>query len=165
MPGLTPAIGACFAEAACVCLEEQTHHSGVNMSIDGECVHKLAILWNNQGYSDQRLRAWGDPDVATEQGAYGVAALLVDKLTDFTVVNRARKGKGFDYWLGKKDSPDVLLQGCARLEVSGIRKGKMATLSARTKQKIQQITPSDGPLPGIVVVVEFGTPRARVVVK
>ena len=49
----------------------------------------------------------------------------------------------------------------ARLEVSGIRTGSNSTVSARVEQKLRQISVSSGNLPGIVVVVEFGTPLAR----
>jgi hypothetical protein len=43
------------------------------------------------------------------------------ELTDYTIVERACKGTGFDYWLGDED--DDLFQWKARLEISGILKG------------------------------------------
>jgi len=111
------------------------------------------------------MRAWADPDEATEQGACGIAALLVDALTDYTILQRARKGPGFDYWLGKKGSASVLFQDKARLEVSGIRSGDEREIARRVRQKTKQIQRSNGMLPGLVAVVEFGTPRSRVKLK
>ena len=36
MPGITPTFGATLAEAATVCLEAQSHNSGVKMAVDGD---------------------------------------------------------------------------------------------------------------------------------
>ena len=96
-----------------------------------------------------------------EYGACGIAALLVDSMTEYTIIERSQKGPGFDYWLGKKGTNTPLFQEKARLEVSGIRKGESSGIEARVRQKEKQITPSDGSLPGIIVVVEFSSPRAR----
>lgn len=72
-------------------------------------------------------RCWNDQEYTTEQAAYGIALLLLSKLTEFTVVERSRKGTGFDYWLGKPtDSSDLPFQKSMRLEVSGIRQGSQA---------------------------------------
>jgi hypothetical protein len=162
MPGITPRIGAYLAEAAVTCLEEETHCPGVSMRIDGDCKHQLQIRWLAEGDRGQRSRAWRDADEATEQGACGIAALLVAALTEYTVIERARKGPGFDYWLGRKDSVAPLFQDKARLEVSGLRRGDDRTIESRVRRKAKQIEPSDAVLPGLVAVVEFGSPRTRV---
>jgi len=83
-------------------------------------------------------------------------------LTEYTVVERARKGPGFDYWLGKKDSVAPLFQDKARLEVSGLRRGDDRSLESRVRRKAKQIEASDRGLPGLVAVVEFSSPRTRV---
>jgi hypothetical protein len=104
---------------------------------------------------------WADPGETTEQGAYGIALLLVRALTGLTVVERSRKGTGFDWWLGPDDR---LFQAKARLEVSGIREGDLRTIRSRVRVKVKQTERSDvSGFPAFVVVVEFGTPRARVV--
>ena len=97
----------------------------------------------------------------------GIAALLLPHLTKLTVIERAVKGKGFgfDFWLGSIDDPDFLFQRKARLEVSGIRKGSDSIFQSRVKMKLEQIQPSDTLSPGYVCVVEFGTPRTRIVKK
>lgn len=34
--GITPAFGECLSQAASVCLEDQSHKSGVNLNVDGD---------------------------------------------------------------------------------------------------------------------------------
>jgi len=165
MAGITPRVGAYLAEAAVTCLEQERHNPDVDMRIDGACEHRLRVRWTEQGDAAQRARAWGDADVATESGACGIAALLVTELTDYTVVERARKGPGFDYWLGRKDGSALLFQEKARLEVSGVRRGDDPAIESRVRRKMKQIEPSDNGLPGVVAVVEFGSPRTRVMTK
>jgi hypothetical protein len=52
-----------------------------------------------------------------------------------------------------------------RLEVSGIRKGDDSRIKARIKQKLEQVSPTDGTLPAYIVVVEFSNPLAFIVKK
>lgn len=63
------------------------------------------------------------------------------------------------------DDSDTLFQRKARLEVSGIRKGSEAIIQSRVNMKLKQIAPSDSVAPGYVAVVEFGTPKTRIVEK
>ncbi|PZD73107.1 hypothetical protein C1752_02748 [Acaryochloris thomasi RCC1774] len=108
-----------------------------------------------------------DREVATEYGAYGIAALVMPYLTNLTVIERSVKGKGFgfDFWLGSIDSAGGGFQRKARLEVSGIRRGAEAVIQSRVNIKLRQISPSDTAAPGYVSVVEFSTPRVHVVEK
>ena len=112
-------------------------------------------------------RSWNDAEYTTEQGAYGVAILLVLGLTEYTVIEKARKGPGFDYWLGRaEDSEGLPFQNVSRLEVSGIRSGDDSFVRARVNEKLKQVAPSDSSdLPAYVVVVEFGSPLSQVVKK
>ena len=56
--------------------------------------------------------------------AYGVALLLIQRLTSFTVVERSRRGLSFDHWLGNvSDSATLPFEKSARLEVAGIDLG------------------------------------------
>jgi hypothetical protein len=90
-----------------------------------------------------------------------VAILLIRALTGYTVVERSRKGTGFDWWLGTDDN---LFQGKARLEVSGILRGTRRRINSRIKARLAQTSQSDNlAVTAYVVVVEFGTPRAKVV--
>jgi hypothetical protein len=157
MPGLSPRAGAALAEAASVCLDDAGHPIPVALLVDGDHSESLDLTWS--AVSDQHRRTWADEQYTTEQGAYGVAILVVRLARGHTVLERSRKGTGFDYWMGEDDG--TLFASKARLEVSGIRRGDPGQVSARAKQKTEQIGVSSGLLPGIVLVVEFGKPLAR----
>ncbi|BAU14873.1 hypothetical protein LEP3755_54280 [Leptolyngbya sp. NIES-3755] len=97
----------------------------------------------------------------------GVAFLLILQLTDLTVIERSRKGTGFDYWLGSQDSATTLpFERMARLEVSGIRRGNRGQVNTRVKQKIEQTRTSDAQgLPAYIIVVEFSRPISMISTK
>lgn len=164
--GISPVVGAYYAQAASVCLEQQDHPPGVQMQVKGDCTHRVSVIWNAPDNRDQQRRSWNDEQVATENGAYGIAALLIERLTEYTVVERSYKGTGFDFWLGRKGDDTLLFQDLARMEVSGVRQGDDRTVVSRTRQKAQQMKPTDDTaLPGLAVVVEFGSPLTRVMAK
>ena len=158
--GITPAFGQSISEAAAVCLDGQGHSSPTNMAISGQYDISAIVEWMPP--SDQAKRCWNDDQYATEHGAYCVACLIIEQC-GLEVVERSKKKTGFDFWLGRKDDQGSLFQGLSRLEVSGIRNGNRTELESRVKQKINQTKVSDGVLPAIVVVVEFGRPIAKMV--
>jgi len=162
-PGISPVWGAAIAEAASVCFDERGHSDPAAMQLDGALSAPASVHW--QKPNDQALRCWNDDEVATEHGAYAIAALLVPVLCGLHIILRARKGKGFDFWLGSTEDPGPLFQDKARLEVSGIREGSDSDVAARVKAKKTQIDRSKGLLPGIIVVVEFTAPRSRIVLR
>lgn len=164
-PGWSITFGATCAEAAAVCLEDQGHRDRVTLQINGLQSCEIEIQWTAIDDTIRRFNA--DEEVATEYGAYGIAALVMPYLTNLTVIERSVKGRGFgfDFWLGSITSPQQLFQRKARLEVSGIRNGSETALQSRVNIKLKQITPSDPVAPGYVSVVEFGTPRSRIVEK
>ena len=51
------------------------------------------------------------------------------------------------------------------VKVSGILRGNETRLRARVNEKLKQTDQSAGVLPAVVVVVEFSTPRSRMVEK
>ena len=108
-----------MAEAGSVCLEGQGHSSGVSLRVQGDvnCSHELR--W--PAATDHVRRSWADEQEATEEGAAGIALLLIEQETDYTANSRSRKGTGVDFWLGS--DPDVLIT-TARLEVSGVLEGR-----------------------------------------
>jgi len=90
--------------------------------------------------------------------------LLVEELTGYTAIERADRGLGVDFWLGREsDNPDAPFEYMALLEVSGIRRGSTAQIGSRVRQKRQQVNVAAGEFPVYVVVVEFGKPSARMV--
>ncbi len=164
LPAITPAFGTALAEACAVCLNDQDYDQGVELKIQGEFTTVFRLYW--QEVNDQMLRCWNDSEYTTEQAAYGIAFLVIQELTDYTVIERSRRGTGFDYWLGKKSENDELpFQRTVRLEVSGIRKGDKNRVKARVKQKLEQVSPTDGALPAYIVVVEFSNPLAFIAKK
>ena len=158
-PGLSPVVGASFAEAASVCLGERGHASGCTLVVDGAVSATIGLAFTAAG--DDAHRSWNDGPVATEHGAYGLAILLVNHFEGYTVVERSRKGTGFDFWLGRDEV--ALFQNKARLEVSGIREGNESTIAARVKEKCGQLQPEFKNFPAFVAVVEYSRPLARLV--
>lgn len=159
--GITPAYGQSIAEAAAVCLDDQGHSSPTNMAILGKYEVSARIEWVPP--SDQAKRCWNDDKDATEHGAYCVASLIVEQC-GLEVVMRSKQKTGFDFWLGcKDDHEEAPFQGLSRLEVSGIRNRDRAELENRVKQKVTQTKVTDGVLPAVIVVVEFGEPVAKMV--
>ncbi len=157
MPGLSTRVGAAMAEAAAVCLDDCGHGVPVRLTVDGAVHRVYDLIWWAVG--DQIKRTWADEPEATELGACGIAILVVRSTRGYEVVERSRKGTGFDYWLG--DRTDMPFRRKSRLEVSGIRRGDIRRVEGRIQQKIRQISAYANPLPGIVVVVEFSAPLAR----
>jgi hypothetical protein len=161
MPGLTPASARTLAEAAAVCLESQKHQPLVQLGHAGLTPKELRLVWPT--VDDQQRRTYADMQEATELGACGVAILVVKEATAKVVVERSKKGTGFDYWLGDtSDDNGLPFAGASRLEVSGILTGTKSQIQSRIKQKKGQLAPSDHLAPGFVAVVEFGTPIACV---
>lgn len=157
LPAITQYFGMALAEAAGVCLESQSHVQNVRLRIRGSINTSHSLAWPE--VTEQTLRCWNDEEVTTEHGAVGIAVLLVQREIGYTVIQRSRKGTGFDYWLGEESIP---FQNKARLEISGIRKGCDHDVKARIRQKLIQTGRSDGSLPTYVIVVEFGRPLAEV---
>lgn len=160
MPGITPAFGKVLCEAASVCLQDRRHLPGVPLVVDGHFTSSSPLNWSIP--TEETVRCYADMQFATELGAYGIAIVVVCQLLGKVVVERSKKGTGFDYWLG--DDDDLLFQGKSRLEVSGILRGDRVSVSARVNQKVQQVRKQAG-MPAYIAVVEFGTPEARVVAK
>jgi hypothetical protein len=160
MPGLTSASGQVLAEAAAVCLEHRKHQTGVRLLRAGLNPGDLHVEW--PPVDEQNRRCYADMQEATERGACGVAILVVKETTGMVVIDRSKKGTGFDYWLGEKDHDGLPFDGTSRLEVSGILAGTKGQIDSRIKQKKDQMKPTDHLGPGFVAVVEFGTPIACV---
>lgn len=158
LPAITPAFGAAIAEAGAICLTDEAHVPGVILKVEGEFSTTFTLDW--QDVTEQARRCWNDKEYTTEQAAYGIAFLLILQLTNLTVIERSRKGTGFDYWLGIQNTTATLpFQRAARLEVSGIRKGDRSQINARVKQKTEQTRASDEQgLPAYIIVVEFSHP-------
>lgn len=148
-----------FSEAAAVCLGFHGHKSGKSLTIEGDLQGQFELVWTEvtQKMKDSR----SDMDYTVESGAYCLAMLVVEKLTNLKVTRQSQKRTGFDYWLG--DADKVAMQHKARLEVSGILKGSKGQINQRLKEKVEQTKKSDKlNLPAYVVVVEFSQPLIKI---
>ena len=162
LPGLTKRLGEAHCEAALVCLGEHHHQSGVQCHLNdlNEKLSNLELVWTEE-ITEQTRRAWRNRIVATEWGAAGLAILVILEFSEYTVIEQAVIGTGFDYWLGYKEDADKYeFQRKARLEVSGILNEQNASkIKQRVKEKIKQTKKSDVlELPAYIVVVEFSHP-------
>lgn len=154
-----------FVEACKVCLEDQKHQPGVALRVDGFSPCTFNLIWQSP-LPAKTVNSWDDPEEATENGACAIAFLVVLEISHLSVIRRARKRTGFDYWLAPKD--DELLKESARLEISGIRKGTVTTIEYRVQQKKKQTQQSDhqlADLPAYIVIVEFSNPVSYVEVR
>ena len=156
-PGLSTAYGSALAEAASVCFEEEGHPCGVSMDLDAPERWVFEVRWPT--LSANAFSTWADGPFATEQGAYGIAIMVVEAVTGLEVKERSKKGTGFDYWLGPPESEARLFQDLTRLEVSGIRRAERSQVDSRVQTKIRQTERSDDlGISAYIVIVEFGRP-------
>jgi hypothetical protein len=159
-PHIPPECGTVLVQSAVLCLEGQGHQSGARLTVQGSFNTSFRLLWS-MDVTEAMRRYWNDPDEAAEQGAYALALLTLRALAGLTVLERSRKGTGFDWWLASEDN---LFQATARLEVSGIMRGSARRVNGRLKERIAQTERSDpSGLTAFIAVVEFGRPAAKVV--
>lgn len=159
-PALSVAKGQSLAEAAAVCLEDHKHAQGVVLHVQGDAERQFVLFW--PVVTPQVQRTYADLQDATTDGACAVAFLVVRELSGFTVIHQARKGGGFDYWLGSR--VEDMFQNATRLEVSGILSGDDASIRRRIREKrIQPERSDDLGFPAIVCVVEFSRPTIHFV--
>ena len=164
MPGISPIEGANLYENCIVALHNSGHPASVELRMEGLRTEPFLLEWDDE-CNDQLLRTYADEQSVTERSAVAVSVMLALHTTSYTVIERSRKGTGFDYMLG--DSLDPLFTPKARLEVSGImRETDSNTLDMRFHKKSAQTDKSDGTrLPAYVSVVEFSTPKAKFDIK
>ena len=158
-PGITPVEGANLYENCVVALHNSSHPVPVTLQVSGINTCNYSLLWEDT-FSDQLRRTYADEQSVTERAAVAVSVVLALRQTDYTVIERSRKGTGFDYMLG--DGQDPLFTPKARLEVSGImHETDGNTAEQRFRQKTVQTSQSDDTrLPAYVSIVEFSTPKA-----
>lgn len=156
---------AAHGEASFYCLDSQNHKTGINLQIEGSFTEIYCLEWP-YNMTEQVIRTWRENNEATDEGACGIAFLLITDLTDYDDISRAWHTTGFDYYLSYQAAVEPF-EAAAKLEVSGIRAAKNdSEIKQRVKQKLAQTDVSDGDaLPTYVIVVEFSRPVAQVVRK
>ena len=157
-PGISTVAAAQLYETFEVCMHHSGHGENVTLTLEGISQESITLHWVDE-YNDQKARTYQDMAYTTEHGAVCLSVMLTTILTPYTIIERSRRGTGFDYWLGEKDS--VLFQKKARLEVSGIYSGDDATIRKRYSAKVEQTSKSDHlMMPAYISIVEFSTPKA-----
>ena len=167
--GISPTRGNFYREAAIVGLHQQGFKSGVILHISGEFQEKISIEWTDD-VDKVTIDSWRDELQVTNFGAVGIALLLMAELLTFNNFEEGVIGTGIDFWMSKKSFQKkkiAFYQREARLEISGILKEKIGnTVNMRIGKKKKQISVSDYTrLPGWIVVVEFSTPKSKIVKK
>jgi len=160
-PGIDEAYANHCYIACMVCLHRNNHADGVVMDLKGDTIASITLRWNDY-FKEQIDRARKDQEDETELGSVCISAMLVKACTDYSIIERARKGpgSGFDYWLGyEKNLP---FQYSARLEISGIfKENEQNNAEKRFRIKKKQTNQSDYlRLPAYISIVEFSKPKA-----
>ena len=156
-------------ETAIWCLDFCHHSNGIHLEVrepDGSFYY--AVKWPKQGINLEAIKHTYNQDDATEDGAEAIAFLICIERTEYTVVERASKRTGIDYWLGfKNTSPNLPFHKAGRLEISGMMtETKSNKMSTRIQSKLRQTAPTDyTSLPVYAILVEFSKPYASMVLK
>lgn len=151
--GVSPGLGASYAEAARVCLDRH-HTSPAEFQLrDNAAGSRANADWTA---ADETLKgAWANKDDATEFGAYGLALAAIELTRGLVAVRRAETRTGSDYYLGDKIGRSQDLENSFRLEVSGTDEGRYSTIDGRLRQKLEQANKGKSNLPAIASVVGF----------
>ncbi|MCR5453972.1 MAG: hypothetical protein K6F33_03180 [Bacteroidales bacterium] len=159
LPGVSSVEGANLHENCMVELHRYGHSSPTTLKVAYDHNIDMNIVWED-GFNNQLDRTYSDRQSSVERSAVCISILLALKLTDYTIVERSRKGTGFDYMLGYKD--DVYYNPKARLETSGIgEETRHNTLQTRFEQKSRQTDISDSTnMPAYISIVELKTPQS-----
>ena len=155
--------------AAQVALFRAGHPASVECEVldRGKPLFGILLKWEERTPSG----SWNAVQRLGELAAEGIAFLMIEEFTPFTIVSQAEintnlgAGKGIDYYLGVKEGLDCQDEAdhpkyAGRLEISGIlRPSRGNSLAARVLYKVEQTKQSDEDgTPAYVIVVEFETP-------
>ena len=158
--GLTKPIADSYAEAARVCLDRH-HQSPTDFDLDRSGKLSEAVVeWQPP---DARTHdAWANETDATEAGAYACALAAVELTDGLVAVRRAETRIGADYYVAPQGAATNDLEGCLRLEVSGVGvdQGSEQVVRQRLNAKLRQAAAGDSNLPALAGVVGF---KARLI--
>jgi hypothetical protein len=106
--------------------------------------------------TEERVRgAWASDIDAIEAGAYACGLAAVELRGGLVALRRAETGTGADYYIGFPDQLLDDMEGCLRLEVSGVDRGTAAAVARRPRQKIEQAVAGNSNLPAMAGVIGF----------
>lgn len=89
IPGISKSAGAYLCEASKTCFDNQSHKSGVKISLESISNTEYEVVWKGK-ITNQIKRTWSDTQEMTEYGASGIAVLLILKFTKYTIIERSR---------------------------------------------------------------------------
>jgi hypothetical protein len=163
--GITPEIGAAYAQAAGVCLSRH-YQPPVAVRVTADAREDVQYRTEWSLLTQHELDAWGNRDDATRDGAYCMALAGIEQHLGLVAIGRAPVGSGADYYVGPPGSEvnplDGLLdlENAFRLEVSGIDSADgEARILARVREKVEQARSGKSNLPAIAGVVAFNLLR------
>ena len=162
IPALTASLAIHMQEAVVMCMNPHNHAPSVLCAVrdlDDELAN-ARIKWK-VSYSEQIRRAFGSARNAAEKAGEAIAILTVTAFTDYTVIERARIGNGFDFWLSRTDDDhDYLFQQTLGLECKGLSDARYpSAIVAAINKGIKQIKESmNSNLPALVLATEFSRP-------
>ncbi|MCY4063985.1 MAG: hypothetical protein OXG53_16560 [Chloroflexi bacterium] len=162
IPALTASLAIHMQEAVVMCMKSHNHLPGVLCAIrdfEDELVI-VRIQWK-LSYSEEIRRAFGHSRNAAEKAGEAIAILTATAFTDYTVVERARIGNGFDFWMSRNDDDhDYLYQHTIGLECKGLSNAKYPSeIVAAVQGGIKQIKESpNAKFPALVLATEFSRP-------
>ncbi len=151
--GLTQSIAGGYEEAARVCLDRH-HSSPVHVNIRSKTAEsKAEVVWEK---ADARIRgAFNNQTDTTMMGAYGCVIAAVELTQGAFTVRRAETATGADYYVAPPGMGIEDLEGCFRLEVSGISDGNNKAVERLLFTKMDQTRRGNSNLPAIAGVIGF----------
>ena len=165
--GLTRSEGGHLAECAVVCYHKTGKTRLPNLRVTGRYAKEFALT--GPAVTRQMRRTYADAQEATEYGACGIAALVLEVCAGLTILERAPKGEGgFDYYLApfsegqNTDSENFFGSATATLEVSGILQGTETDSQYRLNEKIRQVQNRASSLPVFLAIVTFSISSVRI---
>ncbi|SRR6266542_5169614 len=116
--GLTVHVAGGYLEAARVCLDRH-HVAPQEFTIqDDKSESRALVEWET---TDERCRgAWANKDDSVRDGAYACIIAATELSRGCYAVRRAETLTGADYYVGNGEDISEDLEGCFRLEVSGL---------------------------------------------
>lgn len=161
-PALTASLAIHMQEAVLMCMNPHNHVPGVLCAVrDLDAVLVTARIQWKMSYSEKIRRAFGNARNAAQKAGEAIAILTVTEITDYTVVERARIGDGFDFWISRSDDDhDYLFQQLIGLECKGLSNASYPSeIVAAVNRGIEQIKESpNANFPALVIATEFSRP-------
>lgn len=93
LPGISSVEGTNLHENCVVKLHRHKHSSSTTLKLSGERDVDVSLVWTDS-FDDVLDRTYADRQCSIERSAVCINVLLALKLTDYTVIERSRKGTG-----------------------------------------------------------------------